>query len=46
VWGAHTVTLGGGGIEQLMTTPGPLEVCALGVVNWLIAKWRRATRVR
>jgi hypothetical protein len=24
--------------------PGPVEVCALGILAWLHAKWRRATR--
>ena len=24
--------------------PGPLEVCALGVLAWLHAKWRRSTQ--
>ena len=25
--------------------PGPLEVCALGVLAWLHAKWRRSIKV-
>ena len=25
--------------------PGPLEVCALGVLIWLHAKWRRSVKV-
>ena len=25
--------------------PGPMEVCALGVLAWLHAKWRRSTKV-
>lgn len=25
--------------------PGPLEICAIGMLVWLHAKWRRATRV-
>lgn len=24
--------------------PGPVEVCALGILVWLHAKWRRSTR--
>ena len=24
--------------------PGPVEVCALGILAWLHAKWRRSTR--
>jgi hypothetical protein len=25
--------------------PGPLEICGLGVLVWLHAKWRHATRI-
>jgi hypothetical protein len=25
---------------------GPLEMCAAGVIFWLIAKWRRAVRLK
>jgi hypothetical protein len=25
--------------------PGPVEVCALGILAWLHAKWRRSTKV-
>ena len=25
--------------------PGPIEVCALGILAWLHAKWRRSTKV-
>jgi hypothetical protein len=25
--------------------PGPVEVCLLGILAWLHAKWRRATRI-
>jgi hypothetical protein len=24
--------------------PGPVEVCGLGILSWLHAKWRRSTR--
>jgi hypothetical protein len=26
--------------------PGPIEVCALGILLWLHAKWRRSLRTR
>jgi hypothetical protein len=26
--------------------PGPVEICALGVLAWLHAKWRRSNQVR
>jgi len=25
--------------------PGPMEVCALGVLIWLHAKWRRSVKI-
>lgn len=25
--------------------PGPVEVCAIGILAWLHAKWRRSTKV-
>jgi hypothetical protein len=28
-----------------VTQPGPLEVCALGILTWLHAKWRRSVKV-
>lgn len=28
-----------------ITQPGPLEICALGILMWLHAKWRRSIRV-
>ena len=28
-----------------VTQPGPLEVCALGILMWLHAKWRRSVKV-
>lgn len=28
-----------------VTQPGPLEVCALGILVWLHAKWRRSLKV-
>jgi len=28
-----------------ITQPGPLEVCALGIMVWLHAKWRRSIKV-
>jgi hypothetical protein len=33
---------------KLLSVPplGPLEVCAGGVILWLLAKWRRSVRLR
>jgi hypothetical protein len=36
IWAAQAVP------GTLMVTPGPLEVCGVGVLLWLHAKWRRA----
>jgi hypothetical protein len=30
-------------IQNFLLPLGPLEICAVGVVMWLHAKWRRAT---
>lgn len=29
----------------LMGTKGPVEICAVGLLIWLTAKWRRGTRL-
>lgn len=36
---AHLLTL-------QIAPPGPIEVCALGILGWLHAKYRRSTRPR
>jgi hypothetical protein len=28
-----------------VTQPGPLEICALGILMWLHAKWRRSLKI-
>jgi hypothetical protein len=28
-----------------VTQPGPLEICALGILMWLHAKWRRSIKI-
>jgi len=28
-----------------VTRPGPLEICALGILMWLHGKWRRSLKV-
>lgn len=32
-------------LADLTFPPGPLEICAIGLLIWLHAKWRHATRV-
>ncbi len=45
VWGAQVLTANIHDLDSLMRTPGPLEVCALGILMWLHAKWRRSVAV-
>lgn len=47
IWAVHEATKGLANLFQLkILNPGPLEVCAIGILIWLHAKWRRATKVR
>ena len=32
--------------RKIMLQTGPLEVCAIGVIIWLVAKWRRSVAIR
>lgn len=32
-------------LARLTFPPGPLEICALGLLIWLHAKWRHASRI-
>jgi hypothetical protein len=46
IWGIAEATKDFAGLLKLrLLPPGPLEVCALGVLLWLHAKWRRSIRV-
>jgi len=46
IWGAYTATADYAGVLSLdLVRSGPAEVCALGILIWLHAKWRRATKV-
>ncbi len=46
IWGAYTATVEFAGVWTFeIIRPGPMEVCALGILVWLHAKWRRATKV-
>ena len=31
--------------QMRIMPPGPVEVCAVGILMWLHAKWRRSTKV-
>jgi hypothetical protein len=46
IWSVQQATKGLAELWQLkLLPPGPLEVCALGVLIWLHAKWRRSVNV-
>ncbi len=46
VWGIYMATLHFNGVFSLDLLPaGPIELCALGILVWLHAKWRRSTKV-
>lgn len=46
VWAARVATQNMSSLWDFsITQPGPLEVCALGIMVWLHAKWRRSIKV-
>jgi hypothetical protein len=45
IWTVHAAMVGYEGLWQVrLIPPGPVEVCAVGLLIWLHAKWRRAGR--
>ena len=47
VWAAYIATNDFQGLDKLEMPPGgPIEVCALGILIWLHAKWRSSIAVR
>jgi len=45
VWAVYVATTDYDSLWRLrIMPPGPMEVCALGVLAWLHAKWRRSAR--
>lgn len=46
IWGTYAATVHFAGILSIdLVPPAPIEVCALGILIWLHAKWRRSTKV-
>ena len=46
IWTAHEATRDVTSLWQLrILPPGPLEVCAIGILVWLHARYRQATRI-
>ena len=47
VWAAHVSTAGFVNLQNLFPLPpGPMEVCGLGVIIWLVGKWRGSVKLR
>ena len=45
IWAVYVATVDYNSLWRLrIMPPGPVEICALGVLAWLHAKWRRSTR--
>ena len=45
IWMVYVATVDYSNLLQLrIMPPGPLEVCAIGVLAWLHAKWRRSIK--
>lgn len=46
MWGVYVATVDYNTLWHMrIMPPGPVEVCALGILAWLHAKYRRSTRV-
>ena len=46
VWAVYVATVDYANLWRMqIMPPGPVEVCALGILIWLHAKWRRSTKV-
>jgi len=46
IWAVYVATTDYDNLWRLqIMPPGPVEVCALGILGWLHAKWRRSIRV-
>ena len=46
IWATYTATVDYANLWRMqIMPPGPVEICALGILAWLHAKWRRSTKV-
>jgi hypothetical protein len=46
IWAVYVATVDYDSLWRMrIMPPGPVEVCALGILAWLHAKWRRSTKV-
>lgn len=47
IWASSSITHDFSQMTLLrMPERGPLELCAAGVIVWLVAKWRRSVQLR
>ena len=46
VWTANVATKNFTNFENIVLPNGPLELCAIGILIWLHAKWRASVTVR
>jgi hypothetical protein len=44
-WAVQILTKDIANMFRLLLTPGPLEVCGVGLLVWIHAKWRRSVKV-
>ena len=46
IWAVYVATVDYNNLWRMqIMPPGPIEVCAVGILAWLHAKWRRSTKV-
>ena len=46
IWATYVATVDYASLWKMqIMPPGPMEICTLGVLAWLHAKWRRSTKV-
>jgi hypothetical protein len=46
IWAVYVATVDYSNLWRMqIMPPGPIEVCAVGILAWLHAKWRRSTKV-
>jgi hypothetical protein len=46
IWATYVATVDYASLWQMrILPPGPMEICGLGILVWLHAKWRRSTKV-
>ncbi len=46
IWATYVATMDYASLWRMqIMPPGPVEVCTLGILTWLHAKWRRSLKV-